>query len=189
MCLNILGFGLFIHLRATTKLAEIIIIQLVAGAGIGFGFQTPLVALQSLLRPEEVASGTSTLGLIRNIANSVSVVIGGVIFDQGMTMQNKNLQQILGISGANQFTGQSAQANVNVIANLPTEAERYAVRVAYAKSLEYMWVFYTCIAGVGLVASMFIRQNKLSTSHVETRTGLDTQLRRPEKKPQEHSEA
>jgi hypothetical protein len=35
-----------------------------------------------------------------------------------------------------------------------------------------MFIFYTCIAGVALIASFFIRSAKLSSEHVETRTGL-----------------
>jgi len=35
-----------------------------------------------------------------------------------------------------------------------------------------MWIFYTCISALAIVASAFIKRQILSKEHVETRTGI-----------------
>lgn len=44
-----IGFGLFIDLSSTSSWAKIILYQIVAGIGVGPNFQSPLIALQSLV--------------------------------------------------------------------------------------------------------------------------------------------
>lgn len=43
------GFGLFINLDANSSWSKIIIYQIIAGIGVGPNFQSPLIALQSLV--------------------------------------------------------------------------------------------------------------------------------------------
>jgi MFS family permease len=49
MILMTLGFGLFIDFDVNTSWAKIIIFQIIAGIGVGPNFQSPLIALQSLV--------------------------------------------------------------------------------------------------------------------------------------------
>ncbi len=44
-----LGFGLLINLNVNSSWAKIIIYQMIAGIGVGPNFQSPLIALQSLV--------------------------------------------------------------------------------------------------------------------------------------------
>lgn len=50
--------------------------------------------------------------------------------------------------------------------------QRQAVKQAFAWSIRNIWILYTALAAVGLVASAFIRKQELSKEHVETKTGL-----------------
>lgn len=49
MCMMTLGFGLFIDFDVNSSWAKIIVYQIVAGIGVGPNFQSPLIALQSLV--------------------------------------------------------------------------------------------------------------------------------------------
>lgn len=49
MTVMTLGFGLFIDFDVNTSWAKIIIFQIIAGIGVGPNFQSPLIALQSLV--------------------------------------------------------------------------------------------------------------------------------------------
>jgi hypothetical protein len=49
MVMMTLGFGLFIDLDVDSSWAKIIIYQIIAGIGVGPNFQSPLIALQSLV--------------------------------------------------------------------------------------------------------------------------------------------
>ena len=77
---NCLGFGLFIKLEVNSSLTKIVLLQIVAGVGVGLVFHPPLIALQSLVEHEDVAAATALLGFARSFSTAVSVVIGGVIF-------------------------------------------------------------------------------------------------------------
>ncbi|KAI9836985.1 MAG: hypothetical protein M1819_000634 [Sarea resinae] len=172
MFIMTLGFGLFIDLNVNSTISEIVIFQLVAGIGIGPCFQSPLIALQTLVHPNDVATATSTLGFVRNVARAMSIVIGGVVFNQGMQAHAPSLRLALGPAVAAKLSGGNAEASVMVVGTLPTAEQRYIARKAYANSLKYMWVLYVCVSAVGLVASGFIGKHTLSTDYVETKTGL-----------------
>ncbi|KAI1138234.1 MFS general substrate transporter [Hypoxylon sp. FL0543] len=168
-----LGFGLFIDLGAQANWAKIIIFQIIAGIGVGPNFQSPLIALQTSVEPQDIASVTSTFGFVRQLSTSISVVIGGVVFQNGMQKQYPTLLAQLGPELANQLSGGSAGGNVGLVASL-RGPEGEIARAAYWNSLRDMYIMYAAIAGVGLVVSPFISQRKLSREHQEHKTGLQS---------------
>ncbi|KAI5861486.1 MFS general substrate transporter [Durotheca rogersii] len=165
-----LGFGLLISLEAKPNWAKIIIYQIIAGLGVGPNFQSPLVALHTTVEPRDIAAMTSTFGFIRQLATSISVVIGGVVFQNGMNRQYLTLLSQLGPELAGQLSGGSAGGNVGLVASLPG-AQGEAARAAYWNSLRDMFIMYTAFAGVGLIFAPFIPQKKLSQDHTEHKTG------------------
>ncbi|TKA76226.1 hypothetical protein B0A49_03306 [Cryomyces minteri] len=166
-----LGFGLFVDFSATISWPRIILYQIVAGIGVGPNFQAPLIALQTMVRPRDIATATSTFGFTRNLATSISVVIGGVIFQNEMARRAASLRSSLGDAAAVQLSGSSAGANVGVVDALPPAA-RAAARTAFAASLRPMWILYAAFAGVGLAVSFLIGRQVLESEHHETKTGL-----------------
>ncbi|KAI0178575.1 MFS general substrate transporter [Hypoxylon sp. FL1284] len=168
-----LGFGLFIDLGAEANWAKIIVFQIIAGVGVGPNFQSPLIALQTTVEPKDIAAVTSTFGFVRQLATSISVVIGGVVFQNGMERQYPTLLAQLGPELAGQLSGGSAGGNVGLVASLPGNQGAIA-RAAYWNSLRDMYIMYTAFAGVGLLMSFFISQRKLSKDHQEHKTGLQS---------------
>ena len=171
-----LGFGLYINFPDYPSWSRIIIFQIIAGIGVGPNFQAPLIALQSLVSPRDIAAATATFGFVRNLATSISVVIGGVIFQNGMEKRLPTLLATIPASVATQLGSGSAGANTGIVAALPPAQKSVAV-VAYTQSLQDMWIFYTCLGLVGLLASLLISKNTLSKTHEVTMTGLDAQER------------
>ncbi|KAI2616050.1 MFS general substrate transporter [Hypoxylon sp. NC1633] len=168
-----LGYGLFIDLGPQADWAKIIIFQIIAGAGVGPNFQSPLIALQTSVEPRDIAAVTSTFGFVRQLSTSISVVIGGVVFQNGMEKQYPTLLAQLGPELANQLSGGSAGGNVGLVASLPGK-EGDIARAAYWNSLRDMFIMYTAFAAVGLLISPFVSQRKLSHEHKEHKTGLQS---------------
>lgn len=166
-----LGFGLYIDLPPHASWTRIVIYQIIAGLGVGPNFQAPLIALQSLVEPKDIATATATFGFTRNLATSISVVIGGVIFQNGMQKKRVLLVSALPARIAEQLSGGSAGANTAVVASLPP-AQRMVATMAYTDSLRMMWIFYVCIAAAGLAASLFIGKYTLDKKHEVHKTGL-----------------
>jgi len=176
MILMVIGNGLYIHLDVSSSVGEIIGYELLSGIGAGFLFQTPIIALQAMVSQEDTATATATLGFIRNIAIASSIVIGGVVFQNSMSKMKPSLLATgMSDSLAQQLTGDSAAANIELIKDIKDAAQLLAVRHAFAWSMRNMWILYTCMAGVGVFCSAFILKTHLNKEHVETVTGLKSE--------------
>ncbi|KAK2060348.1 hypothetical protein LY76DRAFT_510135 [Colletotrichum caudatum] len=173
MLVATLGFGLFRDLPFDRDLARIVLYQVVAGLGIGPNFQAPLIAVQTSVGPRDIAAATSAFGFVRQMGTSISVVVGGVVFNNEMQKQHARLRAELGPALAGELSGSSAASSVGVVAGLRGGEARVA-RGAYLDALKTMYVVYAAFAGLGLATSLFIGQKRLSKKHTEHKTGLKT---------------
>jgi hypothetical protein len=172
MAVMTLGFGLFVDLEPRANWTKIIIYQLVAGIGVGPNFQAPLIALQTTVQPRDMASATGTFAFVRQLFASISIVIGGVVFQNGMEKQYPRLAEQLGPEVANLFSGSNAASSVGLVKDLPADQQQIA-REAYWDSLRTMYIMYVAFAGFGLLVSFLVGSRQLSKDHTETKTGLD----------------
>ncbi|KAK2871620.1 hypothetical protein FQN49_002992 [Arthroderma sp. PD_2] len=184
----VIGTGLYIDLPSHRSLVKIILFQLVAGMGVGPNFQAPLIALQSHIKTSDVATATATLAFCRNIASSISVVIGGVIIQNRLQANIQNIHHLLSPQTLKSLDGVSAGASVHIVQALP-ESEKQPVLDAYTKSFRTMWIFYTALAAVGFLISLLLQKQKLNKEHEITKTGLDVQERERKERLQREKEA
>jgi len=176
LCFMALGTGLFIDLPPRANWAKIIIYQIIAGIGVGPNFQSPLIALQSHVKGHDIAVATATFGFVRNLSTSISVVLGGVLFQNELTKQEPQLRAALGERLASQFAGSSFGSTTGLLHTLPT-AQREVLERAYTSSLQKMWIFYTAFAVFGIFISLFITKKELSRQHEKAVTGIEEQER------------
>ena len=165
------GFGLYIDLPVGPTWGRIFPFQIIAGIGVGPNFQAPLIALQTLVPPRDIATATATFGFIRNISTAIAVVIGGVIFQNGMKTRESTLIAATNRQIGSELGGGGAGAATSIVKNLP-EPGRQTVRAVYVASLRDMWICFVCIAAVGLFVSLLIKRTKLTKTHEVTKTGL-----------------
>ena len=174
-----IGNGLFVLFSTHTTLAETIIFQVIAGIGAGPGFQAPLIALQAVVDQDDIATATATLGFIRSLATSLSVVIGGVIFQNSMDIRVPSLATPPTNLPANiidLLSKGGAAANVMFAGTIQDPVQKLAVRDAYAWSMRNMWILYTSISALAVVSSAFIKRHHLKQGHVETKTGIKKKI-------------
>lgn len=93
-------------------------------------------------------------------------------FQSEMQAHYKQLLSYLPVEIAQDFSRDSATATIRIIGALEL-MQKLLVKKTYARSLRAMWIFYASIAVLGLVSSIFISQQNLSTEHFETRIGLE----------------
>lgn len=168
-----LGYGLFIDLDSYANWPKIILYQIILGLGVGPNFQSPLIALQNTLQGRDVASATGTFMFIRQLATSISIVVGGVLFNSKMEDQRDALVRSLGAETASLLTATSAASSVEKVAALP-EPQRGIAQDAYWRALRAMFIFYVAFAGLGLFLSFFVGGKSLTQEHTEHKTGLST---------------
>jgi MFS family permease len=172
-----IGTGLYIHLSPASSLASIVGFELIAGIGAGLLFSPPLIALQAMVTQTRTSTATATLGFVRNLATVVAVVIGGIVFQNGIEHQLPALRRAgVPANVTAMLAGDSAMANVMVIATISDAAQRLAVKQAFAESLRMLWIMCSCVCACGVVASGFIAKRALSREHLETKTGLRNEL-------------
>lgn len=155
--------------------------RIVAGVGVGPNFQAPLIALQTTVQGRDVAAATGTFGFIRQLSTSISVVIGGVVFQNRMEKQHDRLVQQIGEQNASLLTGGSAASNVGRLATFPPD-QRQIAREAYFNALRTMYIVYVAFSGLGLFISLFVGSRTLSKEHEEHKTGLDNMKKAKEDK-------
>lgn len=171
------GFGLFIDLPSTRTWGKIIPYELVAGIGVGPNFQSPLIALQTLVEPRDIATATATFGFMRNLSTAISVAIGGVIFQNRIKAHVETLIAAIGPEKGNALANGGAGAAAKMIQGL-SPAQKRIVDEVYTSSLKDMWIFFTAIAACGLAISLLIGKQTLSKEHQIQKTGLAEDERR-----------
>ncbi|KAF3481901.1 uncharacterized protein GIQ15_04660 [Arthroderma uncinatum] len=169
-----LGTGLYCLLGIDTSLAKVIGFEIIGGIGLSLLLSTPMLAIQNNVDQADVAVASSTLGFIRSIATSLSIVLGGVVFQDSMAAKESSLAAA-GLSQPylDAFSGYDAAANVELVSTLKDPGQYRAVQEAYAYSMRNMFIMYTAVAGVGLLVSPFIKQRHMSKEHIETKTGIE----------------
>ncbi|KAI4853296.1 putative MFS transporter [Aureobasidium sp. EXF-8845] len=178
-----LGMGLYIILDAHTSIATVIGIEIIGGVGVACLFQTPMLAIQNTVSQADTAGATATLGFLRNLAASFSIVLGGVVFQNSIGSRHHTLVASgLSTGVLDVLTGGQAAANLHVVKNIKDKVQKEAVKDAFAWSLRNLFFMYTSIAGVALMASLGVRQGKMSVEHMETRTGVKEMTERKDGK-------
>lgn len=104
----------------------------------------------------------------------MSIVFGGVIFQNRMASYSVELNSILPPDIAAALTKGDATASTKLIQSLP-DAQKQVVYSAYNNSLQAEWIFYTALSGVGLLLSLLISKQVLSRQHKVYKTGLASQ--------------
>lgn len=170
----IIGTGLYINLQAYPSWPRIIIFQIISGIGIGPVFQAPIIAIFSLTKPADIASAAATFFFARDIATAMSIVFGGVIFQNRIAAHAGAIRAALPSDTAEKIINGATSRALDIIPTLPDD-QRRVVTSAYNESLRDEWIFYTALAGVAIILSVFISKQVLSREHKIHKTGLETQ--------------
>jgi EmrB/QacA subfamily drug resistance transporter len=134
-----LGTGLFIYLEFETSLIKLFIFQVLVGIGVGMNIEPPILAAQAAMTVRDTAAVIATMGFLRSIANAISIVLGGVIFQNKMNGSLSSLSEQLGHDTASKFGGDQAAASLEFINSLP-ESQQSIVRETYYTALRAVWI-------------------------------------------------
>jgi hypothetical protein len=139
-----LGIGLMIGLDLDLNWSKLIPFQIVSGIGVGMNFEGPLLAVQTVVPHKDVAAATTAMSFVRTIATAISVVIGGVLFQNEMKGKKQALVDGLGPQLARFFDGATASASVEIVKTLTPE-QQLIVRRAFFYSLDKMWIMVSVL--------------------------------------------
>jgi MFS family permease len=171
------GTGLYINLDVDTTIGAIVAFQLIAGFGCGFLFETPTIAVQANVSQDDTASVSAAMGTIRGVSVAVSIIVAGVIFQNGMQLQAGDLHSAgLPPHLVGDMTDDAA-ANIDELAKIQDLTQRRAAQAAFSWSIRNMYIMFTVLAFFALISSAFVGKHTLSHQHTETQTGLREEKR------------
>ncbi|PWY86768.1 MFS general substrate transporter [Aspergillus heteromorphus CBS 117.55] len=128
MAFTTLGYGLYIDLKAYASWPRIILFQIVAGLGIGPNFQATLIALQRNVAAEEMGRCTAAFSFVRQLAASVAVVVGEVVYGAVVGGKEGVLSNALGNEVAAEVV-EAATAVEGILDELTEEQKRVVLAV------------------------------------------------------------
>jgi hypothetical protein len=129
-----------------------------------------LIAYQAAVDTADMAIATALFGFVRSLSTSVSVVIGGVVFQNTIQDYSDKLSTVLGnASLAGDFSAANATSSVLVVHTLDS-LQQDAVKEMYVAGLREMWKMYAGIAGCGLVAALLMKKHTLAEPESEERS-------------------
>ncbi|KUJ14242.1 MFS general substrate transporter [Mollisia scopiformis] len=159
-CALVVSTGLFIHLGSHLDWPAMIIGQILVACGLGLTYRAPLIALHAQLEEEDVANGTATFQLLKTLSQTISVILGQVIFQAKVQKQISSLGGLdlapgflLALSSGNTISVSSSIASMGI-------EQQGAVRGVLAAAFSEMWIFYLLIAFGGFVSSFYIAKAK-----------------------------
>ncbi|KAL8408578.1 hypothetical protein RB594_007134 [Gaeumannomyces avenae] len=160
----ILGTGLLSNLGFEQDLTRLFLYEILIGVGIGMNLEGPLLAAQSTASARDTAAIITTMDFSRALFTAISVVVGGVIFQNRMNAANSTLVHTLGPEVAVHFTGPQAAASIDFIRSLAGD-QQSLVRERYFDAFKPVWILHVAFAGAAGVLHFLVRGNHLSTEN------------------------
>ncbi|KAL8952510.1 MAG: hypothetical protein Q9222_001578 [Ikaeria aurantiellina] len=151
------GAGILVDSKPYTSWPRIICAQLLLATGLGLTYQAPLIAFHAQIHPDDVAMGTSTFQYLKTLAQTVSIILGQVIFQNQMQHHAGSLTSA-GIPPqlVSMLSKGDVVSSASGIRHL-ARPQQLAVQSALVDALNDIWIFYTAVAFLGVLVSAFIK--------------------------------
>lgn len=146
-----LGLGLLCILEVGTSVPGWIFLNLVSGIGLGFLFPSMASAIQATTAPEHIPMALAMFSFFRSLGQAVGVAIGGVIFQNRMTVNLLNYPNLAPNATA---YGADAAGLVDIIKSMPSGQNKHDLQQAFVDSLRIVWAVCCALAGFGLLLSL-----------------------------------
>ena len=162
------GVGLLVLFDVDTSIPAWILIGLVPGLGLGILFPSMQFAIQAASSNANLAWAVAMFSFFRAFGQTIGVAIGGVIFQNEM---KKHLLTYPHFAARAAELAKDAAGLVQIINDMPAGQDKYDLRKAYAKSYRSINIVLCALAGVALIASLFLKSYDLDRA-LETEQGL-----------------
>lgn len=165
-----LGFGLLSTIDAHTNMVLLGGFLFILGVGMGMTMQNLVLAVQNNVRPDDLGSATSTVAFFRSLGGAAGVSVLGAVLSNHVTDLIARGLSALGV-GAGQSDGATAGlANLN---ELPTPIADI-VRGAYGDGTARIFLVAAVMAGLSLIAILFIKEVALNTLSADQQRMVDS---------------
>lgn len=169
--ISAIGYALLATLNESSNLAKQLLYLFVAALGIGSLFQTPYISMASAVPLQDVATATSTIGLVRSLGGCVGISVSGTIYASEVRRRLSSMQGF-------DFSAESTMiGDVRGLTKLEPPELREQVLKAYARAINFPWIVSAPLLFVAFILCIFMKHYTLQRAAVTldtTKKGKDT---------------
>jgi len=163
-----IGSGLVSTYTTTMSFGRWFGFQILAGAGVGVGFQTPLLAVQTVLPLEDVAIGTACAMFFQSLGGAVFIAVSQTVFQNGVIRGTRKFApaldpDVLLKGGATEI--REKLAKIGMQDQLPGALQ------AYMTGLTATFRVTVACTAAAVVAACFIEWRSIKEEKVKTKQG------------------
>ncbi|KAK4096469.1 MFS general substrate transporter [Parathielavia hyrcaniae] len=156
------GYGLTLMFEPDTDTPTWIGYQIIIGAGVGIGFQQPLMAVQTVLDIEDVPTGMSLIIFLQTLGGALFVAVSQNVF-------TNKLVEFVG-----QYTPQIPEPafiltiGATSVKDLELEpAVVAAIKLAYNDALVQTFIVFTALAAISILGASMVEWKSVKAKPVE----------------------
>ncbi|KAJ5390556.1 major facilitator superfamily domain-containing protein [Penicillium cataractarum] len=127
--------------------------QIVVGAGVGAGFQVPMTAVQTVLKPEDIPIGTAAVMFFQTLGGALFIAVGQSVFQNGLI---SGIVKYAPDVAPKAIIGAGATEMRHVLSELGQLSQLDGVIKAYMSGLRDAYRVSLALAVVAFVASLFL---------------------------------
>jgi len=143
------ALGLFSTIDVDTSKTTTALYMVILGAGMGCLMQTSTLIAQNSIEVRDIGAGTGASTFLRNMGSSLGVSLLGALYTNSLT------DSLSG--GGAALPGEANQMTPAVLKSLPEAAQR-VFQAAVTDGVTVLFAVAACVAAVGVVVALFIRQ-------------------------------
>ncbi|KAK6343117.1 hypothetical protein TWF718_008490 [Orbilia javanica] len=160
MLLFSIGAGLITTFDVDTNSAHWIGYQVLAGLGVGVGFQVPVLAVQTVLHMDDIPVGTAIITFFQSLGGALFISVGQNIFSNGL---KEGLEEFIPEVPSSVFLLSGATEVKDVLASLGLQDRLQDVRRAYMVGLKDTYRLDVALACCAFVAACFLEWKNIKT--------------------------
>jgi hypothetical protein len=155
-----IGFGLLTTFQPDTPQPKWIGYQILAGAGVGFGMQQPMMAVQVVLDIADVPTGVAAIVFLQTLGGALFVSVGQNVFTNKLVELIPQYAPGVDPAYILSLGATSIQSTVSAI-DLP------GVTQAYNDALTHTFTAFTGIACVSVIGSLIVEWKSVKGKNIE----------------------
>ncbi|KAF3902879.1 hypothetical protein AA313_de0208283 [Arthrobotrys entomopaga] len=146
------GAGLITTFEIDTNSAHWIGYQVLAGLGVGVGFQVPVLAVQTVLHIDDIPVGTAIVTFFQSLGGALFISVAQNIFSNGL---KRGLEKYIPEVPSKVFLFSGATEVQSLLANLGMPQRLPDVRMAYMMGLKDVFRLDVALTCFAVVAACF----------------------------------
>ncbi|KAJ5326635.1 hypothetical protein MYU51_014499 [Penicillium brevicompactum] len=144
-----IGYGLMTRFHPDTPKSIWIGYQIIAGAGVGFGMQQPMIAVQVVLDMVDVPTGTAIIVFAQTLGGALFVSIGNNVF-------SNKLVENLAKYAPHLDPAVVIRAGATSLARVVDKADLAGVRLAYSDAITQTFMVCAAVAAISVLGALVV---------------------------------